>query len=376
MGKTNYYVIRVEFQVRGSRHIHSFICNANSPTLTLYTVDSYIEWLDKMISAELPNVEEELELFELVKTYQLHRHSKTCRRYKNESCRFLFGRFFTEKTIIGKPLAGTLPEEVRKNILAWRDSILKKVTIFIDEELNPAKRNFYDKTRDDYFEPKTIGHILTDLNIEKVDYGYGLSISDDQDFQVHLKQPPNSCFFNNYFRCGLLAWEANMDIQPVFNHYKAVSYMCAYLSKTEDECSQAMSEAVKESLEANFSNYEQMHSIAQAYSSKRECSLQEAVYHIMPELWLRKIFQAVVFANTNLPENRYRVCLSEAELKELPEDSPDIFKKNMLDRYMSRPDVSFASGKCAIVDQMCFAEFLRYYSLRNCRYNSDSQPIE
>ena len=212
-----------------------------------------IVWLDKMISAELPNVEEEPELFELVKTYQLRRHSKTCRKYKNESCRFHFGRFFTKKTIIGKTLPGNLPEEEKKTILAWRDSVLKKVKVFIDEELKPAKRNFYDKTRDDYFEPKTIGHILTDLNIEKVDYEYALSILDDQDFQVHLKRPPNSCFVNNYFRCGLLAWEANMDIQPVFNHYKAVSYMCAYLSKREDECSQAMREAVKESLEANFS---------------------------------------------------------------------------------------------------------------------------
>ena len=157
-----------------------------------------------MILAELPNVEEEPELFELVKTYQLHRHSKTCRKYKNESCRFHFGRFFTEKTIIGKPLAGNLLEEEGKNILAWRDSILKKVKAFIDEELNPAKRNFYDKTRDDYFEPKTIGHILTDLNIEKVDYEYALLISDDQNFQVHLKRPPNSCFIINYFRCGLI----------------------------------------------------------------------------------------------------------------------------------------------------------------------------
>ena len=43
---------------------------------------------------------------------------------------------------------------------------------------------------------------------------------------------------------------------------------------------------------------------------------------------------------------------------------------------MNRRDVSFPSEKYAIVDQMCFAEFLRYYSLRNCRYSSDSQPIE
>ena len=74
-----------------------------------------------------------------------------------------------------------------------------------------------------------------------------------------------------------------MAIQPVFNHYKAVTYVCAYWSKTEDECCQGMSEAVKESLEANLSNYAQMRSIAQAYLSKKECSLQEAVYHIRPE---------------------------------------------------------------------------------------------
>ena len=43
---------------------------------------------------------------------------------------------------------------------------------------------------------------------------------------------------------------------------------------------------------------------------------------------------------------------------------------------MNRPDVSFPSEKYAVVEQMCFAEFLRYYFLRNCHYSSDSQPIE
>ena len=50
-----------------------------------------------------------------------------------------------------------------------------------------------------------------------------------------------------------------------------------------------------------------MRSIARAYVCKRECSVQEAVYLIMPELWLRKTFPGVVFANSNLPENRFRV---------------------------------------------------------------------
>ena len=29
-----------------------------------------------------------------------------------------------------------------------------------------------------------------------------------------------------------------MDIQPVFNEYKTMTYMCQYLSKTEDRCLQ------------------------------------------------------------------------------------------------------------------------------------------
>ena len=142
---------------------------------------------------------------------------------------------------------------------------------------------------------------------------------------MHLKRLPNSCFVNNYFRTGLLAWEANLDIKPVFNHYKAVTYMCAYLSKTEDECSYAMNHAFNEAMASKLANY-QMKSIVRAYSMKREFSVQEAVYHIMPELRLRKTFVAVVFANTNIPEKRFRVCLDESEIKDLPETSIDIFK--------------------------------------------------
>lgn len=36
---------------------------------------------------------------------------------------------------------------------------------------------------------------------------------------------------------------------------------------------------------------------------KRECSFQEAVYHIIPELWLQKTILAVIFADTNIAKN-------------------------------------------------------------------------
>ena len=212
------------------------------------------------------------------------------------------------------------------------------------------------------------------LEISKEDYEAALSISEDSDYQLYLKRPPNLWFVNNYFTYGLLAWEANIDIQPVFNHYKAVSYMCAYLSKSEDECSQAMSQTLKEALEDILDNYQQMKSVVQTYVNKRECSIQECMYQVLSGQWLRKTFPGVIFANSSIPEKRYWICHEEKDISQLPEDSRDVFKKNMIDRYIDRPNLSFCGGKYSVLDA-CFAEFLRYYYLAPSKSkDNDYQP--
>ena len=47
-----------------------------------------------------------------------------------------------------------------------------------------------------------------------------------------------------------------MDIQHVFNQYKAVAYMSVYLSKSEDEYSLAMTQAVRDGFEKELDNHE------------------------------------------------------------------------------------------------------------------------
>ena len=123
---------------------------------------------------------------------------------------------------------------------------------------------------------------MKELDISVEEYEKALKRSDDNSFQLHLRQPIDSYIFNNYFDIGLLAYEANIDIQSKIDYYKAVTYMCSCLSKQEDKCSKAMKQAFKESLEKGARSYEQMKSLAHAYASKRECSLQESVYQIMP----------------------------------------------------------------------------------------------
>ena len=129
-----------------------------------------------MISAELQDEDLQQTLFELVKTYQLHRHSMTCQKYRNGKCRFNFSRFFTERTTVAKPSSNSLTEHEKAEIMLVRSNILNKVKAYIDSELNPVKHNFYDKSRDDFEHVGSINCILNQLGIFEEDYYNALSI--------------------------------------------------------------------------------------------------------------------------------------------------------------------------------------------------------
>ena len=77
---------------------------------------------------------------------------------------------------------------------------------YIDGDLNPAKVNVIDPNKENYKRPLTIDKILLKLHISKEDYYHALSISVDDDYELHLIRPPNSFFVNNHFDEGLRAW--------------------------------------------------------------------------------------------------------------------------------------------------------------------------
>ena len=93
-------------------------------------------------------------------------------------------------------------------------------------------------------------------------------------------------------------------------------------------------------------HHDTMKPIAKAYVTNfLSSSAQKAFYHILQELELKRIFLAVSFVNTNLPEEKVQVLISEKELRELPDDSPNTFKKSNIDRYMERTSATFCDKK-------------------------------
>ena len=84
--------------------------------------------------------------------------------------------------------------------------------------------NVTEPNKDDFIQPLSVKDILYELEISRDDYYRALSMSKDEYLELRLKRKPNSCFVNNYFDVGLKALQENMDRQPVFNEYEAVTY--------------------------------------------------------------------------------------------------------------------------------------------------------
>ena len=112
---------------------------------------------------------------------------------------------------------------------------------------------------------------------------------------------------------------------------------------------------------------EQMKSVTCSYASKWESSLQGTVCYVMQELWLRKIFPMVVNPKINIPENCVRMMLSKKGLLDIPEDSTNTYKCNIVNRYLIRRYED-------IIDILCYASFLKQYQLKQKQTENYSKP--
>ncbi|XP_035675782.1 uncharacterized protein LOC118415349 [Branchiostoma floridae] len=89
--------IRVEFQLRGSPHLHCMFWVENAPDLdTIEGRQSAPAFIDKYISTQLPDDQNSL-LYQLVSKYQTHHHTSTCKK-RRVNCRFYFPREVSDTT--------------------------------------------------------------------------------------------------------------------------------------------------------------------------------------------------------------------------------------------------------------------------------------
>ena len=320
LGKITDYFYRVEFQQRGSPHIHMIVWVENAPKYNSSTNEEITTYVDKYLKC----CSDEAHLHDLIQL-QIHKHSRTCRKKADRICRFGYPLPPLNRTIILEPL----DTDVEK---------YKKMYEKIQKKMNTEKEGF----------DMTFEQFLSDV-IEMNEDDYIKCIrSSLKASKVFLKRRPKDIRVNLYSETVLRAWKANIDIQFVLDPYACAMYIVSYISKSQRGMSALLYAAAKEARNGNMDIKRQVRHIGNVFSNSVEVSAQEAVYLVL-QMPLTKSTRDVVFINTSEPNQRIQLLKGKSALDEMPDSSTDIVADNLIKRYSKRP-------KC--LENWCLADYV------------------
>ena len=326
------YFYRVEFQQRGSPHIHCLLWIKDSPKMD-NDMQCVIEFIDKYISCAKPTVESNEEMSALVAN-QMHRHSHTCRKGRKFQCRFGFPKPPMPDTVILEEL----PADMDVNTKAAHEKAYK----VIQEELKAMGTG----------ESIDFGEFLARLQLTFDEYILAIR-SSLKSTTIFLKRTPSEIRVNAYNPVLIKAWRANMDIQFVTNVYACAMYIAAYVTKSQRGMSELLRKAADEAKLNDGNNIrQQLRAVGNKFLNAVEISAQEACY-ILLQLCMRKSSRQVVFVNTNLPEERVFLLKPQSVIENMDDDDENIEARGLITRYEERPDS---------LENICLADFACWYS--------------
>ncbi|CAG9799466.1 unnamed protein product [Chironomus riparius] len=322
------HYFRIEFQHRGSPHVHMILWLNEAPTFDAdkpHLFRHIEEFIDNIISTSSDDPDTK----DFVK-YQYHKCSRTCKKKKrgNTSCRFGAPFIPMDNTSILQPLP---PDYGDLNSIGTFDELLGKLN---------CDRDKYIKT------------IRSQLKATK----------------IFIKRAPKDARVNPYSKKILMLMQSNIDVQFVLDPYACIGYIVEYINKPSRGISRLLRACVEEFKGGNYSLREKIKKLSCTYYNGTEISAQEAAWCRL-RLPMSYSSSAVEFINTGPMKSRHRIMKSKAELRKLPEDSTDIYKKGSIDRYKERPES---------LKDLCLADFIGKFTFNGKKTNEemDEENIE
>ena len=332
LGKITDHFVRVEFQHRGSPHVHVLLWVKSAPKYHQDDESEIIQFIDRHVSCSSSVPKDHAEYLE----YQKHRHSKTCRKNGRDICRFGHPIPPMRQTCILTPLEDITATD-EENFLKIKSKL---------QEFGQGENMTFDRF---------LENVLR-MNEENYIRAVRSSITSPK---VFLKRSTEEIRINSYMQSMIHAWGANHDLQFVLDPYACAVYIVSYVSKSQRGMSALMDRTCKEARNGNKDLKEQVRHIGNAFLNSVEVSAQEAAYLLL-QMPLTSASREVVFINTSHPDERTFLLKSKASLEKLPQNSTDIQASNVIKRYCQRPK---------ILQKWCLAD---YVSLLNIDYPKDS----
>ena len=308
VGHVTDYFYRVEFQQRGSPHIHMLVWIDNAPKYPKDDKETIVKFVDNYVSCS----NQHDSMSHLVHL-QTHKHSKTCRKKGKAVCRFGFPLPPLRKTVLLEPLDLDVDkykkkyDKIQDNMNKYKDGMNFSFEQFLTEVAEMSEEEYIKCIRSSINGPK-----------------------------VFLKRQPSEIRINLYNEQLLCAWNANIDLQYVLDPYACAMYIVSYISKSQRGMSALLDRACKEARQGNMDIKRQVRHIGNQFLNSVEVSAQEAAYLVL-QMPLTKGSRDVLFLSTSPPDERVQLLKQKYQLEELSPDSTDIHHKNIFERYAKRP---------------------------------------
>ena len=266
----------------------------------------------------------------LVMKLQTHSHSSYCHPHVNAKCRFNFPKPPSTRTVVARQLRVDVKMEI--NVEENRN-ILRLIHENIEKDTSV-----------------TIEDILQKEGISEERYIECLQVSSHHGSSIILKWNVADMCTNNYNLDCITTWRANMDLQFIADSYACIMYILSYVMKSECGMSETLKQVAKQFHDKEVE--EQMKKIISTFANKRELSIHESGMRVMSQ-WLFKKSRTVVSISNGPKDERFRMPKPFHMLKNMDDDSEDIFMQSIHDRYEARLDD---------LEDMCLANFAAKYN--------------
>ncbi|XP_024120187.1 uncharacterized protein LOC112141313 [Oryzias melastigma] len=329
LGRVIDFFFRVEYQNRGSPHIHCLLWVDGAPVFDKDDDQTVCSFISKYISAQLPNPTTQPELYKTVKEVQTHsrNHPKACFKYPGADCRFGFPKPPSDQTMITRPdenSEDSLEVEKAKAKLRPLNALLKE----------PES------------ETLTFAQLLAKCSLTLTEYKRCLHLMKTSS-TVILKRDPKDCWVNAYNPHVLQAFDSNMDLSFILNAYSVIMYLTSYITKQEHGLSEYLKTVIENSSSNSTNQADDMKEVMQAYSKKREISAQECVTRLCG-LPMKKSSRGIVFVPTD--DNAVKMSRPISQLEDMTSESEEVWMRSLADKYKCRPETTE-------FENMCMADF-------------------
>ncbi|KAK3930352.1 ATP-dependent DNA helicase, partial [Frankliniella fusca] len=335
------FFFRIEFQARGSPHLHALLWIENAPD-PLEDPEGACKFADELLTCSARHTLAER---------NRHNHTTTCfksrvvaRRFAakqldamdaHRHCRFGAPFWPTPYTRFIKPLYEERDERSTQIDKPWKEYL---------KDLKELRLRLKDVLASDNC-PETLEQVWRLARCPD-DETYLLAVRSGVMHPTFMyKREVADRWQNPCMLWVVEGIESNSDAQLIADVYSLVRYCVSYITKGEKCRSELYKKITTLRLEKGFDDRALLQMLSSEALRAKETSAQEAAW-VLLKYAMSKKSRFCRFIDTSPPEQRTRSPKSTAEIGNLPTGSTDVWRPDIYDTYAKRPeylnDVSLA----------------------------------